>query len=101
MYQDLGVIAKVGNEERTIPQTVGVSQGDNLSPVLFVFMMSAFAEALEYEWEKSGMRQAEFARVSQDELDNQVGSQDIKKELFLKSRKYYIWMTEPSSLIRV
>ena len=36
-------------------------------------MMSAFAEALEYEWEKSGMRQAEFVRVSQDNLDNQVG----------------------------
>ena len=73
MYQDLVVIVKVGSEERKIPQTIGVRQGDNLSPVLFLFMMSAFAEALEYEWEKSGMRQAEFVRVSQDNLDNQVG----------------------------
>ena len=47
MYQNLVVIVKVGNEERKIPQTVGVRQGDNLSPVLFLFMMSAFAEALE------------------------------------------------------
>ena len=73
MYQDLVVIIKVGSEERKIPQTVGVRQGDNLSPVLFLFMMSAFAEVLEYEWEKSGMRQAEFVRVSQDDFDNQVG----------------------------
>ena len=73
MYQDLIVIVKVGNEERKILQTVGVRQGDNLSPVLFLFMMFAFAEALENEWEKNGMRQAEFVRVSHDEMDNQVG----------------------------
>ena len=73
MYQDLVVIVKVGNEGRKIPQTVGVRQGDNLSSVLFLFMMPAFAEAPEYEWEKSDMRQAEFVRVSQDKLDNQVG----------------------------
>ena len=73
MYQDLVVIVKVGNEERKIPQTVGVRQGDNLSPVLFIFMMSTFAEALENEWGKNSMRQAEFVRVSHDELDNQVG----------------------------
>ena len=72
MYQDLVVIVKVGSEEREIPQTVGVRQGDNLSPVLFLFMMSAFAEALEYKWEKSGMRQAEFMKVSQDNLDNSL-----------------------------
>ena len=72
MYQDLVVIVKVGSEERKIPHTVGVRQVENLSPVLLLFMMSAFAKALEYEWEKRGMRQAEFVRVSQDDLDNQV-----------------------------
>ena len=47
MYQNLSVIIKVGKEKREIKQKVGVRQGDTLSPVLFIFMMSAFAEALE------------------------------------------------------
>ena len=46
MYHDLVVIVKVGNKERKIPQTVGVRQGDNLSPALFIFMMSTFAESV-------------------------------------------------------
>ena len=41
--------------------------------MLFLFMMSAFDKALENEWEEKGMRQAEFAIVLQDNLDNQVG----------------------------
>ena len=36
-------------------------------------MMSSFAEALENEWEEKGMRQAEFVRVPQDNLNNQIG----------------------------
>ena len=35
-----------------MPQTVGVRQGDNMAPVLFLFLMSAFAETLETEWKK-------------------------------------------------
>ena len=66
MYQGLVIIVKVGNEERKTPQTVGVRQGDILSPILYLFMMFVFAEALEYEGGKSGMRQAEFVRVLQD-----------------------------------
>ena len=45
MYQDLIVVVKVGKEERKASQTVGVRQGNHLSPALFLFMMSAFAEA--------------------------------------------------------
>ena len=44
-----------------------------MSPVLFLFMMSAFAESLENEWEEKDMRQAEFVRVPQDNLNNQIG----------------------------
>ena len=70
MYQNLIVVVKVRKEERKIPQTLGVKQGDNLSPVLFLFVISAFTEALENEWRKNGMHYAEFARVSHDNLDN-------------------------------
>ena len=73
MYHKLSVIIKVGSKKREIEQTVGVRQGDNLSPVLFLFMMSAFAEALENEWEAKGVCQAEFVRMAQDSLNDQVG----------------------------
>ena len=49
MYQNLKVLIKIGKEEAEIPQTIGVRQGDNLSPVLFLFLMSTFAEALEID----------------------------------------------------
>ncbi len=39
-----------------MPQTVGVRQGDNMAPVLFLFLMSAFAETLEAEWKKEQIR---------------------------------------------
>jgi hypothetical protein len=45
MYSGLKVVIKLGNKKAEIPQTIGVLQGDNLSPVLFL-LMSAFAEAL-------------------------------------------------------
>ena len=37
MYQNLKVIIKVGSEKAEISQTIEVRQGDNLSPVLFLF----------------------------------------------------------------
>ena len=36
-------------------------------------MMFSFARVLENEWEEKGIRQTEFARVSQDNLNNQIG----------------------------
>ena len=73
MYRNLSVIIKVGSEKREIAQTVGVRQGDNLSPVLFLFMMSAFAEALENKWKELGAPQAEFVRLEQDSPNDPAG----------------------------
>jgi hypothetical protein len=50
-YQDLTVVLKIEQEVVELPQTVGVRQGNNMAPVLFLFLISAFAEALETEWE--------------------------------------------------
>ena len=47
MYQDIKVVLKIGKTEETMSQTVGVRQGDCMAPVLFLFMMMAFAETLE------------------------------------------------------
>jgi hypothetical protein len=38
---------KIENEIAEIPQSVGVRQVDNMAPVLFLFLITAFAETLE------------------------------------------------------
>ena len=47
LYADLLVVLQIGKEKAEILQTVGVRQGDNFSPVLFMFLVSTFAESLE------------------------------------------------------
>jgi hypothetical protein len=42
-------------ESCQLTQSVGVRQGDdNMAPVLFLFLMSAFAETLGTEWKSAG-----------------------------------------------
>jgi len=50
IYHDNTCVLKIENEITEIPQTVGVRQGDNMAPVLFLFLMTAFAETLELIW---------------------------------------------------
>ena len=45
-------VLKIEKEVQEIPQEVGVRQGDNMAPVLFLFLMTAFAETLELEWKR-------------------------------------------------
>jgi hypothetical protein len=54
-YQDLIVVLKIEKEVVELSQTVGVWQGDNMAPVLFLFLMSAFAETLEVAWKEAGI----------------------------------------------
>ncbi len=55
IYQDLVVILKIKKEVVELPQSIGVRQGDNMAPVLFLFLMSAFAKTLEAEWKNAGI----------------------------------------------
>jgi hypothetical protein len=55
---------------------IGVQQGDNMAPVLFLFIMQAFAETLEKNLEKWGLRPPEYKYMnrgnkSQGRLFNQ------------------------------
>ncbi len=50
MYTNNIVILKIEKEIAEIKQEVGVRQGDNMAPVLFLFLMTAFAETLDIEW---------------------------------------------------
>ena len=50
MYTDLKVVLKIDKEITEIMQSVGVRQGDNMAPVLFLFLMSVATETLEPTW---------------------------------------------------
>ena len=41
---------KVGEEEVEIEGTVGVKQGDNLGPMLFILLIQAVASTLDKKW---------------------------------------------------
>jgi hypothetical protein len=49
---------KIGKEKAEIDQEVGMQQGDNVSSVIILFLMSALAETLEKEWKQSGPPEA-------------------------------------------
>ena len=44
IYRNNTCVLKIENEITEIPQTVGVRQGYNMAPVLFLFLMTAFAK---------------------------------------------------------
>ncbi len=55
MYQNLVVVLKIEKKVQELPQSVCVRQDNNMSPVLFLFLMSAFVETLEVEWKNAGI----------------------------------------------
>ena len=69
MYTDLKVVLKIDKEITEIVQSVGVRQGDNMAPVLFLFLMSAAAETLEPAWRQAGIEVLTVAHTPDDELD--------------------------------
>ncbi len=52
IYRNNTCVLKIKNEVEEIPQSVGVCQGDIMVPVLFLFLMTAFAETLELVWKQ-------------------------------------------------
>jgi hypothetical protein len=73
MYQDLVVVLKIEKEKQEFCQSVGVQQGDNMAPVLFLFLMSAFAKTLEIEWKNAGIDVCTVKSVIGSELANGGG----------------------------
>ena len=61
MYKDSVVKLVIGEFETTIDFKVGVNQGDSVAPVLFLFIVMAFAETLEKEWTLNGLTKAKFS----------------------------------------
>ena len=80
LYTDLRVVLKMGKEKIDISQGVGVQQGDNMAPVLFLFLMSMVADLLEKAWEENDIDRVSFVRESDETYhDGQIFRHDIKK----------------------
>jgi hypothetical protein len=70
MYTNLVVVLKIEKEIQEIKQSVGVCQGNNMAPVLFLFLMSAAAKTLEVKWREAGIAVLKVAHSSDNELES-------------------------------
>ena len=68
IYKDNIAVLKIKNEVVEIPQTVGVRQGNNMAPVLFLFLMTAFAETLKIVWKQQGIPILNVMTTADDKL---------------------------------
>ena len=64
------MVLKTEKEIQEILQSVGVRQGDNMAPVLSLFLMSAAAEALEAKWRETGIAVLKVAHSRDDDLES-------------------------------
>ncbi len=66
IHTDNIVVLKIEKEVWEIPQEVGVQQGNNMAPVLFLFLMTAFAETLRMEWKRENIKVVTVMTASDD-----------------------------------
>jgi hypothetical protein len=52
LHGDFVLKLRIGNETHEIPFGKGIKQGDVMAPILFLFLMLAFSETLEEEYEQ-------------------------------------------------
>jgi hypothetical protein len=69
-YTDNVCALKIEKEVVEIPQSIGIQQGDNMAPVLFLFLMTAFAETLKIVWREKGIPILSVMTASDDNLIN-------------------------------
>lgn len=50
LHTDVKVKLKVGEADVTFDATIGVKQGDNMAPVLFLFYIQAAIEKMDRDW---------------------------------------------------
>ncbi len=68
MYTNLFVVLKIEKDFQEILQSVGVRQGNNIAPVLFLFLVSAAAKTLEVKWLETGIAVLKVVHLSDNEL---------------------------------
>jgi hypothetical protein len=77
LHDDFALKLKIGNKTRDIPYGKGVKQGDVMAPILFLFLMLAFSETLEQEYEQEwDIKPIEF-KYHANIRDGQLKSQPL------------------------
>ncbi len=106
IYRNNTFMLKIENKVKEIPQSVGVCQGDNMAPVLFVFLMTAFAQTLDLEWTKLDIPVLSVMIAGDEHLaDGKICSHTPKMSKSKNSlhMKYYnasTLMTAPSHVVQ-
>jgi len=80
LHTDVKVKLKVGATDVLFEATIGVKQGDNMAPVLFLFYMQAAIEAMEQEWP-----------VSKPEFRYKLDSKMTGRAYNTKGSKFDFW----------
>ena len=62
VYTENKVRLLIGKTDLSIPFEIGVKQGDSVAPVVFLFVVMAFAETLEKKWVKKDLHMIRFKR---------------------------------------
>jgi len=74
------IVIKIGKNKIEISQSVGVRQGDNMAPVLFLFLMAAVSDLIDQAWEREGIEKVEFMRPSNEDFPTgQIHRHNMKK----------------------
>ena len=60
LHTNVKYLLRVGKEKVEIGATVGVIQGNNLGPILFIYLIQAVATTLDKEMRKANIKQADF-----------------------------------------
>ena len=60
MHVDSVVRLMIGKIDTSIPFQIGVKQGGIIAPVLSLFIIVVFSEALNKEWTKHGLHRLKF-----------------------------------------
>jgi hypothetical protein len=68
IYTNNICVLKIEKDTVEIPQSVGMQQGNNMVPVLFLFLMTAFAETLEILWREQEIPILSVMTASKDNL---------------------------------
>ena len=60
LHTNVKYLLRVGKEKVEIEATVGVIQGNNLGPILFIYLIQAVATMLDKEMRKANIKQTDF-----------------------------------------
>ena len=72
LHANVTYLMKVGREMTEIEGTVGVKQGDNLGPILFIILVNAVAESLN--------KNRHFRHQTYDGMDSRTKEQNRNSE---------------------